>query len=79
MTMVALNSDRSAVVPTGSLEARWLVNEDEVDDYIAQAREHPKMQAFMREQEEKRLEDEKRSAARAAAEAAYAARQAAGK
>lgn len=70
MTMVALNAERSKVVPVGSLEARWMVNEGDASDYIKAAKKHPKMQALMREQEAARLEDEKKSARILAAETA---------
>jgi len=73
MGMVALNAERSLVVERGSLEARWLVNEEDAAEYIADAKRHPKMQALMRQQAEARLADEARSAAIAEAERAYRA------
>ena len=66
MTMVALNAERSKVVERGSLEARWLVNAEDVDEYIRYAATQPKMQAVMRQAEAARLEDEQRSAELAA-------------
>ena len=62
MAMVALNAERTKVVERGSLEARWLVNEEDVAECIRHAALQPKMQALMRQQAEARLEDEKRSA-----------------
>ncbi len=76
MAMVALNFDRTAVVDTGSLQARWMVQEGEVGEFMKEARKHPKMQELMRAQEATRLEDEVKSAERAAAEAARAKRRA---
>jgi meiotically up-regulated gene 157 (Mug157) protein len=73
--MVAMNADRTKVVETGSLEARWIVNDGDVKAYIEHARKHSKMQELMREQADKRLEDEKLAAENAALEkAARAAR-----
>lgn len=71
MAMVALNAPRTKVVPADSLEARWMVNEDEAEEYIRDAKKHPKMQALMERQAEDRLADEERSKARAARVAAY--------
>lgn len=71
MTMVALDAARRKIVPTGSLEARWMVDEDEAEDCIREAKKHPKMQALMDKYAEWRLADEARSAGRAADEAAY--------
>jgi hypothetical protein len=68
--MVALNADMTKVVPTGSLEARWMVQEGEVHEYQKHAKKHPKMQALMREQADKRLADEKRAKETAALEEA---------
>ena len=73
MPMVALNSDRTKVVPTGSLEARWMVDEEEAATYIEEAKEHPKMQEVMRAAEARRLEDEAETVLRLEAEAAYKA------
>lgn len=70
MAMVALDAPMKKVVPAGSLEARWLVNEGEVGEYQKHARKHPKMQALMEEQAKARIEDEKRSKETAALEAA---------
>jgi meiotically up-regulated gene 157 (Mug157) protein len=67
--MVALDAPRKKVVPTGSIEARWLVDEGEVPEYLAYAKKQPKMQALMEEQAKLRLEDEAKSAKAAAAEA----------
>lgn len=69
--MVALNAARTAIVETGSLEARWLFDTAEVDEVIADAARHPKMQALMARQEAARLEDEQRSADLAELEAAH--------
>jgi hypothetical protein len=66
MTMVALDAPRKKVVPVGSLEARWMVDEGEVADYLKDARKHPKMQALMADQADARIEDEKISANRLA-------------
>lgn len=63
MAMVALNAARTKIVDRTSLEARWIVDEDEAERYIADAQKHPKMQALMEGQSARRLEDEKRSAA----------------
>ena len=73
MTMVALDAPRTKVVPTGSIEARWMAQEGDVSDYIKGAKKHPKMQALMKDEAEARLEGEKRSAATAAAERAHRA------
>lgn len=73
MAMVALDGARTKIVPTGSLEARWLVNEGEVEMYVKDAKKHPKMQALMKAQAERRLEDEKRAKETAALEAAVRA------
>ena len=70
MTMVALDAPRTKVVKTGSLEARWMVDEGEVAEYLKEAKKQPKMQALMAEQAADRLEDEKRSAEAAAQEKA---------
>jgi len=70
MAMVALDAARTKIVPTGSIEARWMVNEGESAEYIADARKHPKMQALMKAQAEQRLEDEKRAKETAALEVA---------
>lgn len=74
MTMVALDAPRTKVVPTGSIEARWMVNEGDVADVLKHARKHPKMQALMKDEAEARAEDEKRSAQIAKDEAAYRAK-----
>lgn len=68
MTMVALDAPRKKVVPTGSIQARWMVDEGEVAAYLEDARKQPKMQALMGDQAEQRLEDEKSSAEVAAAD-----------
>jgi len=73
MAMVALDAARTKIVPTGSLEARWMVNEGDAADYIADAKKHPKMQALMKAQAEQRLEDEKRAKETAALETAHRA------
>jgi len=70
MTMVALDAPRKKVVETGSIEARWMVNEGDVADVLKHAKKHPKMQAFMEAEARERLEDEKRSAETAKLEAA---------
>lgn len=70
MTMVALDAPRTKVVPTGSIEARWMVNEGDVAEYLKGAKKHPKMQAAMKEQAEQRLEAEKAARETAALEAA---------
>lgn len=70
MAMVALNADRTKVVNTGSIEARWLVDEGEVADVMREARKHPKMQALMKDEADKRLADEKVSKENAALEKA---------
>lgn len=70
MTMVALDAPRTKTVPVGSLEARWMVNEGDVTDYLKNAKKHPKMQALMKDQAEQRLEDEKKAAEQAAVEKA---------
>jgi hypothetical protein len=62
--MVALDAPRKKVVPIGSLEARWMVDEGEVAEYLKDAKKHPKMQTLMADEAEKRLEDEKESAQR---------------
>lgn len=69
MAMVALDAARTKVVPNGSIEARWMVEEGEVSEYLKDAKKHPKMQALMKEQAEQRLADEKVSAETAAIEA----------
>ena len=74
MAMVALNAARDRVVPRGSLEARWLVDEEEVDEYIKHAATQPKMQKLMAREEAARLEDEERSALAAEEFAAHRAR-----
>lgn len=74
MTMVAMDAPRTKVVPTGSIEARWMVNEGDVADVLKHARKHPKMQALMKDEAEARAEDEKRSAQIAKDEAAYRAK-----
>jgi hypothetical protein len=73
MTMVALDAPRKKVVPLGSLEARWLVDEGEVSEYLKDAKKHPKMQALMAVEADKRLEDEKKAVERLAEEKAYRA------
>jgi hypothetical protein len=70
MGMVAMNADRTAVVDAGSIEARWMVNDGDVGDYMKHAKKHPKMQELMRAEAEKRLEDEKTAAENAALEKA---------
>ena len=55
MAMVALNAARTKVVPRDSLEARWMVDELEVDDYLKHAATQPKMQALMEKAEVRRL------------------------
>lgn len=70
MAMVALDAPMTKVVPLGSLEARWLVNEGEVEMYTKHAKKHPRMQALMKDQAAQRLEDEKRAKEQAALEAA---------
>lgn len=70
MTMVALDAPREKVVPVGSIEARWMVNEGDVSEYLKGAKKHPKMQALMKREAEDRLADEKRSAETAKLEAA---------
>lgn len=70
MAMVALDAARTKVVPTGSIEARWMVNEGDVADVLKAAKKQPKMQALMKAQEAARLEDEKHSAEQARLEAA---------
>lgn len=74
MAMVAMNADRTAVVETGSIEARWMVNDGDVAEYLKQAKKHPKMQELMRAEAEKRLADEKLAAENAALEKAARAR-----
>jgi hypothetical protein len=75
MAMVAMNADRTKVVEADSIEARWMVNDGDVAEYLKHAKKHPKMQELMRAEAEKRLEDEKKSAEDAALEkAARAAR-----
>lgn len=73
MTMVALDAPRKKVVPTGSIEARWLVDEGEVAEYLKDAKKHPKMQELMSGEAEKRLQDEKTAVERLAEEKAYRA------
>jgi hypothetical protein len=63
--MVALDAARRRVVPMGSLEARWIVDEDEVEAYIRDAAQQTRMQALMDQQAEARLADEKASLERA--------------
>lgn len=70
MAMVALDAPRKKIVPTGSIEARWMVDEGEASEYIREARKHPKMQALMENQAKDRLADEKKAAENAAIEAA---------
>jgi hypothetical protein len=70
MAMVALDAPRTKVVPTGSLEARWLVNEGDVSEVLKHAKKHPKMQALMKAEAEQRLEAEKVAAEQAALEKA---------
>jgi len=70
MSMVALDAPRKKVVPTGSLEARWMVNEGDAAEYIKAAKKHPKMQAMMDTQAEQRVADEKVAKETAALEAA---------
>jgi len=70
VTMVALDAPRRKVVPTGSIEARWMANEGDVSEYMKGAKKQPKMQALMEGQAEDRLADEKRSAETAKLEAA---------
>lgn len=69
--MVALDAARRRLVPMGSLEARWLVDEDEVDLYIKDAATQPLMQAEMDRQAARRLEDEAASAEMAELMAAH--------
>ena len=73
MAMVALNAARTKVVPKGSLEARWMVDEDDVEDDIRHAVTQPKMQALMEKAEERRLEEETASVERQLIESAYRA------
>jgi hypothetical protein len=70
MAMVGMNADRTKVVDAGAIEARWMVQDGDVNDYLKHARKHPKMQELMRAEAEKRLEDEKTAAENAALEAA---------
>lgn len=70
MTMVALDAPRTKVVATGSIEARWMVNEGDVAEYLKGAKKHPKMQAAMKAQAEQRAEDEQHAKEIAALEAA---------
>ena len=70
MAMVALDAARTKVVPAGSIEARWMVNEGEASEFIADARKHPKMQEQMNAQAAQRAADEKEAASRAAADKA---------
>ena len=70
MAMVALDAPRKKVVPKGSLEARWMVDEGEVDAYLKDAKKQPRMQAFMEDQAAQRLADEKKAKEQAALEAA---------
>ena len=70
MSMVALDAPRTKVVPTGSIEARWMVNEGDASDYIKEARKAPKMQELMTQEAAGRLEAEKESAKVAAADKA---------
>jgi len=70
MTMVALDAPREKVVETGSIEARWLVNEGDASTYIREAKKQPKMQALMKSQAKDRLADERKAAEQAALEAA---------
>jgi hypothetical protein len=72
--MVALNHDRTKVVPPEALEARWMVQEGEVANYLKEAKKQPRMQALMQEQEADRLKAEEKSAERLAAETARAKR-----
>jgi hypothetical protein len=74
MAMVAMNADRTSVVDTGAIEARWMVNDGDVGDYLKHAKKHPRMQELMRAEAEKRLEDEKLAAENAALEKAARAR-----
>ncbi len=70
MAMVALDAPRKKTVPVGSIEARWMIQESEVDMYLKDAKKHPKMQALMADQAEQRLDDEKKAKETAALEAA---------
>lgn len=70
MAMVALDAPRKKIVPAGSIEARWMVEEGEANDMIRDAKKQPKMQAVMEEQAKERLADEKKAAEQAALEAA---------
>jgi ABC-type dipeptide/oligopeptide/nickel transport system ATPase component len=74
VAMVAMNADRTAVVEAGSIEARWMVNDGDVSEYLKHAKKHPRMQELMRAEAEKRLEDEKLAAENAALEKAARAR-----
>ena len=70
MAMVALDAPRKKVVPAGSIEARWMVDEGEASEFIKDAKKHPKMQALMEEQAKERLADERKAAEQAALESA---------
>lgn len=70
MTMLALDAPRTKQVPNGSIEARWMVNEGDVADYIKAAKKQPKMQELMKSQAEDRLADEKKARETAALELA---------
>jgi hypothetical protein len=70
MPMVALDAPRKKIVPMGSIEARWVVEQGEVDAYIKDAKKQPRMQALMEEQAAQRLADEKKAKEQAAIEAA---------
>jgi hypothetical protein len=70
VAMVAMNADRTKVVEAGSIEARWMVQDGDVNEILKHARKHPRMQEVMRAEAEKRLEDEKLAAENAALEAA---------
>lgn len=71
MTMVALDAPRKKIVPTGSLEARWMVDEGDVAEFIKEAKKQPKMQDLMETEAKQRIEDEQRSSDAAAEERAY--------
>lgn len=63
MTMIALDAARTRAVPAGSLEARWLVDEGEVAEYVKAAAREPLMQALMVEQAKARLSQEEAAVA----------------
>lgn len=69
MAMVALDAPRTKVVPTGSLEARWMVNEGDVSEYIKAAKKAPKMQDLMKAEAKQRQDDEDEAKKTAALEA----------